>query len=305
MVHGGPVTASGHRTPATGAGTRGGLHPGTTLPLGSLEMLEPDATRGGGMLDVGGQEAVRAARRRLHRGNTTTTLLLGDAHPAARHALRALFDGDPAFRVRGDAGNGHALLRLARERRPDVVVMDADLPGPHLLDVVRRLVEDQALPLDVVLLVSERGLADGRVLGAARAGVRGFLCRGQRPQEIVSGVREVAGGGIAVSPDVVGQLLDALRGAPEPAPARDRADVSRLTPRERQVFRLVAQGLTNQQISHVLVLSEGTVKSYFNRVCHKLALRNRVDAVILAYETGIVGTLTGHHSMAKVSTLPA
>ncbi|GAA3629401.1 response regulator transcription factor [Streptomyces chitinivorans] len=115
----------------------------------------------------------------------------------------------------------------------------------------------------------------------------------------------VASGTAAQNNPSVRWASDALRGTPEPAPTRPRVDVSRLTPRERQVFRLVTQGLTNQQISHALMLSEGTVKSYFNRICHKLALRNRVDAVILAYETGITGTMPEHGPAAKISTLPA
>ncbi|MYV49599.1 response regulator transcription factor [Streptomyces sp. SID2888] len=219
------------------------------------------------------------------------TLLLGERHPLARRRLRALFEGDPAFRVRGETGNGHTLLELARTHRPDLVLVDADLPGPDILDLVHRLAEDRPGSSGVVLLVSDGGPADSWVLGAARAGVRGFLFKREGPQEILSGVRKVARGGFAVSPEIVSQILRALHGAPWSTPSQRCADMSMLTPRETQVFRLVAQGLTNQQISHVLVLSEGTVKSYFNRVCRKLALRNRVDAVILAYEMGIAGAV--------------
>ncbi len=124
-------------------------------------------------------------------------------------------------------------------------------------------------------------------LGPGRADCS-FKSGGQ--EAIPSGVRDVAAGGIAMSTEFVSQILKALHSAYLPAAERPFGDISLLTPREMQVFRLVSQGLTNQQISNRLVLSEATVKSHFNRICHKLNLRNRVDAVILAYETGIAGS---------------
>ncbi|MBD3003656.1 response regulator transcription factor [Streptomyces sp. 5-10] len=233
-------------------------------------------------------------------GNVTSRLLIGDGQPLLRRGLRALFECEPAFRVQGEAGDGRALLGLARAHRPDVVLMDADLPGPDALDVARQLVEDRSGDrFGVVLLMSsETGLTDGRVLDAAQAGVRGFLHKEEPSETIVSGVRDVARGGVAMRPGVVGQVLRALRGTDRPAAPRPTGELALLTPRELQIFRLVAQGLTNQQIAHALVLSEATVKSHFNRICRKLALRNRVDAVILAYEVGVAGTIAEHRSTA-------
>ncbi|MFD4628388.1 LuxR C-terminal-related transcriptional regulator [Streptomyces sp. NPDC058284] len=224
--------------------------------------------------------------------------MLGDEQPLVRRGLRALFESDPAFRVQGEAANGASLLELANTHRPDMVLMDADLPGPDVLDVVRRLVGDRHDgSTGVVLLASEGGLADGCVLGAARAGVRGFLFK-RESSEIVSGVLDVARGGAAMSPGIVGQVLKALRRTHRPQALRPSGELALLTPREMQIFQLVAQGLTNQQIADVLVLSEATVKSHFNRICRKLALRNRVDAVILAYEMGVAGAVTEPRSTA-------
>lgn len=241
---------------------------------------------------VEGREGLLSMRSRLGARNGHIRLLLGDEQPLVRRGLRALFESDPTFRVQGEAANGTTLLELASAHRPDLVLMDADLPGPHVLDVVRRLVGDQVDgSAGVVLLASEGGLGDGSVLGAARAGVRGFLLK-RESSEIVSGVRDVARGGAAMSPGIVDQVLKALRRTHRQAALRPSGELALLTPREMQIFQLVAQGLTNQQIADVLVLSEATVKSHFNRICRKLALRNRVDAVILAYEMGVAGAVT-------------
>ncbi len=250
------------------------------------------------MRGTDGPESLGGTRCRPSSGTSAVSLLLGDEQPLVRRGLRALFEADPAFRVQGEASNGHALLDLARAHRPDLVLMDATLPGPDTLDLVRTLVEDSPAPVTVVLLTSEGGLADGWVLGAARAGVRGFLFKRGSPEEIVSGVRDVARGGAAMSPGIVGQVLTALRGTHRSPAPRPSGELSLLTSREMQVFRLVAEGLTNQQIADVLVLSEATVKSHFNRICRKLALRNRVDAVILAYEMGIAGAVPDQRSTA-------
>ena len=250
-------------------------------------------TSGSAMRDVSGAVTTGAARDRVFQRDTPTTVLLGDEQPLMRRGIRAIVDGDPAFRVQGEASDGHTVLELARKHRPDVVLLDAALPGPDILDTVHRLVNDHSRPVAVALLTSERRLTDGWVLGAARAGVRGFLFKQGESEEILCGVREVARGGTVMSTEIVGQILRALRRTYRPAVQRPGADMSLLTPREMQIFLLVAQGLTNQQISGRLVLSEATVKSHFNRVCHKLALRNRVDAVILAYEMGIAGAVNG------------
>ncbi|MFC5220492.1 LuxR C-terminal-related transcriptional regulator [Streptomyces coerulescens] len=243
------------------------------------------------MRGTGRYEAIRPAQLRPTASRLGTGLLLADEQPLVRRGLRALFESEPAFRVQGEAGNGTSLLELARAHQPDVVVMDVCLPGPDILDVVRSLVEDAQEPPAVVLLASEESPAGNWVLGAARIGVRGFLFKRDSSEEIVSGVKDVATGGAAMSPGIVGQVLTALRRTPGATAARPSRELSQLTRRETQVFQMIAQGLTNQQIADVLVLSEATVKSHFNRICRKLVLRNRVDAVILAYETGLAGTV--------------
>jgi DNA-binding NarL/FixJ family response regulator len=246
------------------------------------------------MRDVSGQVAMEPAGDGAPRAAPPTTVLLADEYPLIRRGVRAILDSDPAFRILGEASDGHALLELARKHRPDVVLMDAALPGPNILDTVHRLVEGHSRPIAVALLTAERGLADSWVFGAARAGVRGFLFKHGETAEILSGVREVARGGAAMSMEIIGQILEALRSTYWPTALRPCADFSLLTPREMQIFLLVSHGLTNQQISEELVLSEATVKSHFNRICHKLTLRNRVDAVILAYEMGLAKAVNVH-----------
>ncbi|WP_019545176.1 LuxR C-terminal-related transcriptional regulator [Streptomyces sulphureus] len=240
-------------------------------------------------------EALKRPHARSAAGDLSVGLVLADEQPLVRRGLRALFESDAAFQVKGEADNGSSLLEAARVHRPDVVVMDARLPGPDILEVVRRLVEDAPEPVAVVLLAAEGGLDDNWVPAAARVGARGFLFKHGSSEKIVSGVRDVAEGGAAMSPGIVGQVLKVLRDTTHRAAApRPCAELSQLTRREMQVFQMVAQGLTNQQIADVLVLSEATVKSHFNRICRKLALRNRVDAVILAYERGVAGGMAEH-----------
>ncbi|MFH8476247.1 LuxR C-terminal-related transcriptional regulator [Streptomyces sp. NPDC018000] len=249
------------------------------------------------MPQVSRRISVRPAPDRMSGADRTTTLLLGDEQPLIRQGVRAVFDGDPAFRIQGEASDGDALLELARRHRPDAVLMDTALPGPDIIDTVHCLVTDHPGNIAVTLLTSERDLTDGWVLSAVRAGVRGFLFKWGEPEEILSCVREVTSGGFAMSADIISQILRALHCPYGPTAPRPRGDISLLTPREMQVFLLVAQGLTNQQISGTLILSDATVKTHFHRVCRKLALRNRVDAVILAYELGIAGSRNVHHSV--------
>ncbi|MEV6395084.1 response regulator transcription factor [Streptomyces sp. NPDC051907] len=220
-------------------------------------------------------------------------IVLADEQPLVRRGLRALFEGDRSFLVVGEAADGAALLELARQHRPDVVLMDADLPGPDVLDVVRSLCDvEPGNCADVVLLAADGEPTQERALGAIRAGVRGFLYK-QDSDGIVSGVRTVTEGGVAVAPSLVVQALAGLRCNCQTTARRTPDELDLLTPRELEIYRLVAKGMTNQQIADVLVLSEATVKSHFNRICRKLSLRNRVDAVILAYEIGVVGALAG------------
>ncbi|MFB9368360.1 LuxR C-terminal-related transcriptional regulator [Kitasatospora albolonga] len=245
-----------------------------------------------GVRNADGRGCARSARERPTPPGTST-LLLGDEHPLIRRGIRAVLDGDPSFRVLGEAADGHALLGLAHRHRPDVVLLDAALPGPDVLDTVHHLAGSSPRGTAVALLVPDHGLTDDWTLNAARAGARAFLPKYQSPGQLLSAVKGIARGNTVIGTRTVDQLLTALRRTYRPVPTPPQADISQLTPRERQVFDLIAQGLTNQQISHALTLTEGTVKSHFNRICHKLALRNRVDAVILAYESGLGTAATG------------
>jgi len=223
--------------------------------------------------------------------NHITTLLLGDEQPLIRRGIRALFDPEPAYHIQAEASDSNTLLRLAHAHQPDAILLDTALPGPDIIDTVHQLTTQHPHHTPVVLLAHHHP-GNNWLLGAVRAGARGLLSKQAPPEEILAAVHQVTHGGYAMNTHTVNQILTALH---RPHPPRPHHDISLLTRREKQVLLLVAQGLTNQQISHALVLSDATVKSHFHRVCHKLALRNRVDAVILAYETGLAET---HHGTA-------
>ncbi|MEV5326991.1 response regulator [Nonomuraea fastidiosa] len=203
-----------------------------------------------------------------------------------RAGYQMAFDAQPDMTVVGVAADGPAAIEAIHELKPDVVVMDIQMPLMDGIEVTRRIAGPGAESPPKVLVVTTFNV-DKYVYEALRAGASGFLLKDAPLTELVNGVRTVARGEALLSPAVtrnlIGRYADRLRPA-SPQPADDPLAV--LTPREREVLRLIARGLSNQEIAEELVISFETVRTYVSRILTKLNLRDRVQAVVLAYRTG-------------------
>jgi DNA-binding NarL/FixJ family response regulator len=182
--------------------------------------------------------------------------------------------------VVAEAGDGEAAVAAARRHRPDVVLMDIRLPVMDGIEATRRM------PSQRVLILTTFGL-DDHIIAALRAGASGFLLKDAPTEEVVGAVRSVAAGDAVLSPAVTRRLLDQV-GRRLPAPVARDGGLEQLTEREREVLRMLAAGLSNGEIAAALVVSEATVKSHVSNLLGKLGLRDRVQAVIYAYENGII-----------------
>jgi DNA-binding NarL/FixJ family response regulator len=200
-----------------------------------------------------------------------------------RMGLRMVLDAQDDIAVVGEAGDGAAGVAAAERLRPDVVLMDVRMPVLDGVEATRRITAAGAAR---VLVMTTFDL-DEYVLAALRGGASGFLLKDAPPAELVAGIRAVAAGDAVVSPRVTRRLLDRFV-APGGAPATDRKVLDALTDREQEVLVLVARGRSNAEIAGELHLSPATVKSHVGRLLTKLDLRDRVQAVVLAYETGLV-----------------
>jgi DNA-binding NarL/FixJ family response regulator len=216
-------------------------------------------------------------------------VLVCDDQELVRAGFVTILGAQPDLEVVGEAGDGRSAVDLALRLRPDVVVMDIRIPVLDGVEATRLIAgPDVADPL-TVLVVTTFDL-DRHVYDALRAGAAGFLLKDARPGELLAAVRTVAGGEQLLAPAVtrrlVGRFADRIR---EVAPGRGTsAELAELTPREVEVLRLIARGLSNAEIAAELVISHETVKTYVSRILAKLGLRDRVQAVVLAYRTGLV-----------------
>jgi DNA-binding NarL/FixJ family response regulator len=210
-------------------------------------------------------------------------VLLVDDQELMRMGLRMVLDAQDDIAVVGEAGDGAAGVAAAERLRPDVVLMDVRMPVLDGVEATRRITAAGAAR---VLVMTTFDL-DEYVLAALRGGASGFLLKDAPPAELVAGIRAVAAGDAVVSPRVTRRLLDRFV-APGGAPATDRKVLDALTDREQEVLVLVARGRSNAEIAGELHLSPATVKSHVGRLLTKLDLRDRVQAVVLAYETGLV-----------------
>ncbi|MDF2444087.1 MAG: hypothetical protein JWR01_2290, partial [Subtercola sp.] len=228
-----------------------------------------------------------------------------DDQALLRMGFRMVLEAEPGFVVVGEASDGASGVREAAALRPDVILMDVRMPGMNGIEATRAIVRE--VPESRVLILTTFDL-DEYAFEALRAGASGFLLKDARPAELVAAIGAVASGDAAVSPRVTRQLLElfgselpvagaatggsrSVGGPGHPATAAERphaARLSALTEREREVLMAIAEGLTNTEIAASLVVSESTVKSHVGRVLTKLQARDRVQAVILAYEAGLV-----------------
>jgi DNA-binding NarL/FixJ family response regulator len=215
-------------------------------------------------------------------------VLIVDDQAVVRIGFSALLESQDDLEVVGSAGDGQQGIRLARQFRPDIVLMDIRMPLMDGIEATRQLTAMEAPPRVLILTTFD---LDDYVYDALRAGASGFLLKDATPEEILSAVRIVGGGEALLAPVVTSRLIAefAARARLMPPP-----EISSLTPREREVLLLVAAGLANGEIARRLCLADQTVKSHVSSVLFKLGLRDRVQAVILAYESGLVVPGAGH-----------
>ncbi|HEY2292533.1 MAG TPA: response regulator transcription factor [Thermoanaerobaculia bacterium] len=206
----------------------------------------------------------------------TVRILLADDHPVVRDGLAAMLGTQPDFQVIGEAGTGAEAVTEAARLRPDVVLMDLEMPSLDGIEAIRRLrAADPAIQV-VVLTAFD---TDERILGALQAGAQGYLLKGAPRAEIFAAIRAVSAGGALIPPVVASKLLRRVRAAESP---------DALTAREREVLGLVAAGLANREIAARLSISERTVKFHVSSLLSKLGARNRTQAVGLARERGLI-----------------
>jgi DNA-binding NarL/FixJ family response regulator len=210
---------------------------------------------------------------------------LADDHQLVRAGFRALLESEPGIAVVAEAAGGEALLAALRETPADVVLMDIRMPDGDGLWATEQIAADPALAHVRVVIVTTFEL-DEYVARAIRAGASGFLVKDTEPAELIRAVRVVAAGDALLSPGITRRLLERAAGGLRTTP--DPRMLAELTDREREVLRLVAQGLTNDEIAARLVLSPLTAKTHVSRILSKLHSRDRAQLVVLAYESGLV-----------------
>jgi DNA-binding NarL/FixJ family response regulator len=218
-------------------------------------------------------------------GDKPVRVLLADDQPLLRTGFRMVLGAEDDLDIVGEAGDGMEAVDLSRRLLPDVVLMDIRMPRMDGVAATRAIVEAR-LPVRVLILTTFD--LDEYVVGALRAGASGFLAKDVPAEDLVTAIRTVAAGEAVVAPRILKRLLDRFAGAlPDPNAAPPRA-LSGLTEREREVLVQVARGLSNAEIARALSVSETTIKTHVGHVLTKLGLRDRVQAVVLAYETGLV-----------------
>jgi DNA-binding NarL/FixJ family response regulator len=212
-------------------------------------------------------------------------IVVADDQQVVRDGFAALLESQPDFTVVGTASDGDEAARVCRRLHPDVVLMDVRMPGTDGIEATRRLAEDSRAPRVLILTTFD---LDEYVYDALRAGASGFLLKDVTAERLFDAVRVVAAGDALLAPNVTRRLISEFaRNRPRTA-AASIPQLGELTPRETEVLRLLAEGLSNPEIAARLVVTEETVKTHVSRVLRKLGLRDRTQAVVTAYETGLV-----------------
>jgi DNA-binding NarL/FixJ family response regulator len=223
-------------------------------------------------------------------------VLIADDQALVRGGFRMILETQPDIAVIGEAANGREAIEQTRLRKPDVVLMDVRMPGMDGIEATRQLLAGPA-PAPARILVLTTFDLDEYVYEAMKAGASGFILKNTPPDQLADAIRTIAAGEALLAPSVTRRLIEEFVSRPRTDSAGP-AEVAELTPREREVLTLIASGLSNSEIAARLVLSQATVRTHVNRILSKLALRDRTQAAVLAYETGLVRPGQAHRPKA-------
>jgi DNA-binding NarL/FixJ family response regulator len=212
----------------------------------------------------------------------TVRVVIADDQALVRTGFRAIVSDEPDLDVVGEAGDGRAAVEQVRLHRPDVVLMDIRMPGMDGLEATRLLTANRSTARVLVLTTFD---LDEYVFAALRAGASGFLLKDAPADQLLTAIRVIAAGDALIAPSVTRRLIAAF--AQQPTMTDQPAQLASLTPRERDVLRLLSRGMSNSEIAAALFLGEATIKTHVSRILTKLGLRDRVQAVVLAYESGL------------------
>jgi len=211
-------------------------------------------------------------------------VLLADDQALVRAGFRMIIDVQPDMTVVAEAADGNDALEQTRHRGPDVILMDIRMPGIDGIEATRRLIASGCTARILMLTTFD---LDEYVYEAMRAGASGFLLKTAPPHQLIAAIRDINGGDTLIAPAITRRLVEEFVHRPRPDTTAP-TPLSRLTPRELEMLKLIAKGLSNAELARTLYVSETTAKTHVARILNKLALRDRVQAVVMAYETGIV-----------------
>ena len=218
---------------------------------------------------------------------TPIRVVLAEDQPMVRAGFRSLLDSRTNIEVVAEAATGAEALERVRDHRPDIVVMDIRMPGVDGLEATRLITSDPVLNRTRVLVLTRFEL-DEYVFGALDAGASGFLLKGGEPADLIHAIQVIAAGDSLLAPSVTRKLIETYTSRPRPPANANHDRLDELTAREREVLALIARGLTNAEIAAALQLSPLTAKTHVSRILLKLGARDRVQLVVIAYQTGIV-----------------
>ena len=213
-------------------------------------------------------------------------VLIADDQALVREGLRALIDRETDMTVVAEASDGHDAVQMAREHHPDVVLMDIRMPRVDGLQATADLLAEDGTTTKVIMLTTFD--QDDYLYQALRAGASGFLLKDVRQAQLIDGIRTVAAGEALLAPTITRRLIENFCRRPTPTHGGEHDRLTALTQRETTILRLIAKGLSNTEIATTLFLSESTIKTHVGRILAKIQARDRVQAVVVAYETGLI-----------------